>query len=91
MFGLEIELCSNVPMFKAFNPLLNTNTELGNLSTVIIGKHIALRHTSLLLIASHFGRQELDHDFDIMITRLPLWCWWLILPIQNDAKDLKND
>ena len=22
---------------------------------------------------------------------LPLCCWWLILPIQNDAKKLKND
>ena len=25
-----------------------------------------------------------------LLARLPLSCWWLILPIQNDVKNLKN-
>ena len=32
-----------------------------------------------------------DPDDNFMNNSQPLYCCWLILPIQNDAKNLKND
>ena len=90
-----IDDCASNPHVVLLLPLFSIVLLLYSLFCFLCFAHRKARSIQVLCsivgVISHSDSGICNMTYFLPLKLLVVNCWWLILPIQNDAKNLKND